>query len=100
MNPESKTEGKLMRKLFVMLELGSAFVEIKRPISNAVTRNRIDSEMRERERGTLKQLCWSVRPFGLMLGSWRRSRSKTVMRLVFDVPIKGSLLLLRAGLEV
>jgi ABC transporter DrrB family efflux protein len=62
------------------------------------------SIVRERERGTLEQLLVTpVRPFGLMLGKLvpygligivETLTVLTVMRLVFDVPIKGSLLLL------
>ncbi|MEK6409575.1 MAG: ABC transporter permease [Acidobacteriota bacterium] len=62
------------------------------------------SIVRERERGTLEQLLVTpVRPFGLMLGKLvpygligivETFTVLTVMRLVFDVPIKGSLLLL------
>lgn len=62
------------------------------------------SIVRERERGTLEQLMVTpVRPFGLMLGKLvpygligivETLTVLTVMRLVFDVPIKGSLLLL------
>lgn len=62
------------------------------------------SVVRERERGTLEQLLVTpVRPFGLMLGKLvpygligivETVTVLTVMRLVFDVPINGSLLLL------
>lgn len=62
------------------------------------------SIVRERERGTLEQLMVTpVRPFGLMLGKLvpygligivETFTVLTVMRLVFDVPIKGSLPLL------
>ncbi len=62
------------------------------------------SIVREREKGTLEQLLVTpVRPFGLMLGKLvpygligivETFTVLTVMRLVFDVPIKGSLLLL------
>ena len=62
------------------------------------------SIVREREQGTLEQLLVTpVRPFGLMLGKLvpygligivETLTVLTVMRLVFDVPIKGSLLLL------
>jgi ABC transporter DrrB family efflux protein len=62
------------------------------------------SIVREREQGTLEQLLVTpVRPFGLMLGKLvpygligivETFTVLTVMRLVFDVPIKGSLLLL------
>lgn len=62
------------------------------------------SVVRERERGTLEQLLVTpVRPFGLMLGKLvpygligivETLTVLTVMRLVFDVPINGSLLLL------
>jgi ABC transporter DrrB family efflux protein len=62
------------------------------------------SIVREREQGTLEQLLVTpVRPFGLMLGKLvpygligivEMFTVLTVMRLVFDVPIKGSLLLL------
>jgi ABC-2 type transport system permease protein len=62
------------------------------------------SIVREREQGTLEQLLVTpVRPFGLMLGKLvpygligvvETCTVLTVMRLVFDVPIKGSLLLL------
>jgi ABC-type multidrug transport system permease subunit len=64
------------------------------------------SIVRERERGTLEQLMVTpVRPFGLMLGKLvpygligivETVTVLTVMRLVFDVPIKGSLPLLIA----
>jgi ABC-2 type transport system permease protein len=64
------------------------------------------SIVREREQGTLEQLLVTpVRPFGLMLGKLvpygligivETFTVLTVMRLVFDVPIKGSLLLLLA----
>jgi ABC-2 type transport system permease protein len=62
------------------------------------------SIVRERERGTLEQLLVTpVRPFGLMLGKLvpygligvvETCTVLTVMRLVFDVAISGSLLLL------
>jgi len=62
------------------------------------------SIVREREQGTLEQLLVTpVRPFGLMLGKLvpygligivETLTVLTVMRLVFDVPIKGSLVLL------
>jgi ABC transporter DrrB family efflux protein len=62
------------------------------------------SIVREREQGTLEQLLVTpVRPFGLMLGKLvpygligivETFTVLTVMRLIFDVPIKGSLLLL------
>ena len=62
------------------------------------------SIVRERERGTLEQLLVTpVRPFGLMLGKLvpygligivETLTVLTVMRLIFDVPITGSLLLL------
>ena len=62
------------------------------------------SIVREREQGTLEQLLVTpVRPYGLMLGKLvpygligivETFTVLTVMRLVFDVPIKGSLLLL------
>ena len=62
------------------------------------------SIVREREQGTLEQLLVTpVRPFGLMLGKLvpygligivETFTVLTVMRLVFDVPINGSLLLL------
>ena len=62
------------------------------------------SIVREREQGTLEQLMVTpVRPFGLMLGKLvpygligivETVTVLTVMRLVFDVPIKGSVLLL------
>jgi len=62
------------------------------------------SIVREREQGTLEQLLVTpVRPFGLMLGKLvpygligivETITVLTVMRLIFDVPIKGSLLLL------
>jgi ABC transporter DrrB family efflux protein len=64
------------------------------------------SIVREREQGTLEQLLVTpVRPFGLMLGKLvpygligivETVTVLTVMRLVFDVPINGSLLLLLA----
>jgi ABC-type multidrug transport system permease subunit len=64
------------------------------------------SIVRERERGTLEQLLVTpVRPFGLMLGKLvpygligivETLTVLTVMRLVFDVPINGSLWLLLA----
>ena len=62
------------------------------------------SIVRERERGTLEQLLVTpVRPFGLMLGKLvpygligliETCTVLTVMRLIFDVRINGSLLLL------
>jgi ABC-2 type transport system permease protein len=62
------------------------------------------SIVREREQGTLEQLMVTpVRPYGLMLGKLvpygligivETFTVLTVMRLVFDVPINGSLLLL------
>jgi len=62
------------------------------------------SIVRERERGTLEQLLVTpVRPYGLMLGKLvpygligivETFSVLTVMRLIFDVPINGSLLLL------
>jgi len=62
------------------------------------------SIVREREQGTLEQLLVTpVRPFGLMLGKLvpygligivETFTVLTVMRLIFDVPIKGSLPLL------
>lgn len=62
------------------------------------------SVVRERERGTLEQLLVTpVRPFGLMLGKLvpygligivETVTVLTVMRVVFDVPISGSLILL------
>jgi ABC transporter DrrB family efflux protein len=62
--------------------------------------------VRERERGTLEQLLVTpVRPFGLMLGKlvpygligfFEACTVLTVMRVIFDVPINGSLLLLLA----
>lgn len=65
--------------------------------------------VRERERGTLDQLLVTpIRPFGLMLGKlvpygligfFETVTVLTVMRLVFDVPINGSLLLL-VGLSI
>jgi len=64
------------------------------------------SVVRERERGTLEQLLVTpVRPFGLMLGKLvpygligivETVTVLTVMRLIFDVPINGSLFLLLA----
>jgi len=64
------------------------------------------SIVREREQGTLEQLLVTpVRPFGLMLGKLvpygligivETFTVLTVMRVVFDVPINGSLLLLIA----
>ncbi|HET9529360.1 MAG TPA: ABC transporter permease [Blastocatellia bacterium] len=64
------------------------------------------SIVRERERGTLEQLLVTpVRPFGLMLGKlvpygligiFETITVLTVMRVIFDVPINGSLLLLLA----
>src|SRR5436190_16183955 len=64
------------------------------------------SIVRERERGTLEQLLVTpVRPLGLMLGKLvpyglvgfvEVCTVLAVMRLVFDVPIKGSLTLLLA----
>lgn len=62
------------------------------------------SIVRERERGTLEQLLVTpVRPFGLMMGKlvpyglvgiFETLTVLTVMRIIFDVPINGSLLLL------
>ncbi|HYP27151.1 MAG TPA: ABC transporter permease [Blastocatellia bacterium] len=62
------------------------------------------SVVRERERGTLEQLLVTpVRPFGLMLGKlvpygligfFETCTVLAVMRLVFDVPINGSVILL------
>jgi ABC transporter DrrB family efflux protein len=62
------------------------------------------SVVRERERGTLEQLLVTpVRPFGLMLGKlvpyaligiFETVSVLAVMRLVFDVPINGSVTLL------
>src|SRR4030095_5742464 len=62
------------------------------------------SIVREREKGTLEQLLVTpVRPFGLMLGKLvpygligivETVTVLAVMRLIFDVPINGSLLLL------
>jgi ABC transporter DrrB family efflux protein len=62
------------------------------------------SIVRERERGTLEQLLVTpVRPFGLMLGKlvpygligiFETCTVLLAMRLVFDVPISGSVLLL------
>ncbi|HLG15554.1 MAG TPA: ABC transporter permease [Blastocatellia bacterium] len=62
------------------------------------------SIVRERERGTLEQLLVTpVRPFGLMLGKlvpygligiFETCTVLAVMRVVFDVPINGSLVLL------
>jgi len=67
------------------------------------------SIVRERERGTLEQLLVTpVRPFGLMLGKlvpygligiFETLTVLAVMRIIFDVPINGSLLLL-IGLSV
>jgi ABC transporter DrrB family efflux protein len=67
------------------------------------------SIVRERERGTLEQLLVTpVRPFGLMLGKlvpygligiFETLTVLAVMRIIFDVPINGSLLLL-VGLSV
>ncbi len=64
------------------------------------------SIVRERERGTLEQLMVTpIRPFGLMLGKltpygligiFETITVLTVMRVVFDVPINGSLALLLA----
>jgi ABC-2 type transport system permease protein len=64
------------------------------------------SIVRERERGTLEQLLVTpVRPFGLMLGKlvpygligiFETCTVLAVMRIVFDVPINGSVLLLLA----
>jgi ABC-2 type transport system permease protein len=64
------------------------------------------SIVRERERGTLEQLLVTpVRPFGLMLGKlapygligiFETCTVLAVMRIVFDVPINGSPLLLLA----
>ncbi|HXG67235.1 MAG TPA: ABC transporter permease [Blastocatellia bacterium] len=62
--------------------------------------------VRERERGTLEQLLVTpIRPFGLMLGKlvpygligfFELLTVLTVMRVIFDVPINGSVLLLVA----
>jgi ABC transporter DrrB family efflux protein len=62
------------------------------------------SIVRERERGTLEQLLVTpVRPFGLMLGKlvpygligvFETCTVLTVMRVIFDVPINGSVWLL------
>ena len=62
------------------------------------------SIVRERERGTLEQLLVTpIRPFGLMLGKlvpygligfFETCTVLAVMRLIFDVPINGSVLLL------
>lgn len=62
------------------------------------------SIVRERERGTLEQLLVTpIRPFGLMLGKlvpygligfFETCTVLVVMRLMFDVPINGSVLLL------
>ena len=62
------------------------------------------SIVREREQGTLDQLLVSpIKPFGLMLGKlvpygligfFETCTVLTVMRVVFDVPINGSVLLL------
>ncbi|HJQ22736.1 MAG TPA: ABC transporter permease [Blastocatellia bacterium] len=62
------------------------------------------SIVRERERGTLEQLLVTpIRPFGLMLGKlvpygligiFETLTVLAVMRIIFDVPINGSLLLL------
>ena len=62
------------------------------------------SIVRERERGTLEQLLVTpIRPFGLMLGKlvpygligfFETCTVLVVMRIVFDVPINGSVLLL------
>ena len=62
------------------------------------------SIVRERERGTLEQLLVTpIRPFGLMLGKlvpygligfFETCTVLVVMRLVFDVPINGSIVLL------
>jgi len=67
------------------------------------------SIVRERERGTLEQLLVTpVRPFGLMLGKlvpygligvFETLTVLAVMRIIFDVPINGSLLLL-VGLAI
>jgi ABC-2 type transport system permease protein len=67
------------------------------------------SIVRERERGTLEQLLVTpVRPFGLMLGKlvpygvigvFETCTVLTVMRVLFQVPINGSVLLL-LGLSV
>jgi ABC-2 type transport system permease protein len=67
------------------------------------------SIVRERERGTLEQLLVTpIRPFGLMLGKlvpygligiFETLTVLAVMRIIFDVPIHGSLLLL-IGLSV
>lgn len=64
------------------------------------------SIVRERERGTLEQLLVTpVRPFGLMLGKlipyglvgvFELLTVLTVMRVVFEVPINGSVVLLLA----
>ena len=64
------------------------------------------SIVRERERGTLEQLLVTpIKPFGLMLGKlvpygligfFETCTVLTVMRVVFDVPIKGSVPLLLA----
>jgi len=64
------------------------------------------SIVRERERGTLEQLLVTpIRPFGLMLGKlvpygligfFETCTVLVVMRIVFDVPINGSVLLLLA----
>ncbi len=60
--------------------------------------------VRERERGTLEQLLVTpIRPFGLMLGKlvpygligfFEACTVLTVMRVIFNVPIKGSVILL------
>lgn len=62
------------------------------------------SIVRERERGTLEQLLVTpIQPFGLMLGKlvpygligiFETVTVLTVMRVIFDVPINGSVLLL------
>jgi ABC transporter DrrB family efflux protein len=67
------------------------------------------SIVRERERGTLEQLLVTpIRPFGLMLGKlvpygligfFETCTVLVVMRLMFDVPINGSVLLL-LGLSI
>ncbi|MEN3334242.1 MAG: drug efflux transport system permease protein [Blastocatellia bacterium] len=67
------------------------------------------SIVRERERGTLEQLLVTpIRPFGLMLGKlvpygligiFETLTVLAVMRIIFDVPIHGSLLLL-IGLSI
>jgi ABC transporter DrrB family efflux protein len=67
------------------------------------------SIVRERERGTLEQLLVTpIRPFGLMMGKlvpygligiFETLTVLAVMRIIFDVPIHGSLLLL-IGLSI